>query len=539
MSNAADWMTHDPLTAEASTDLAEALGRMVRHRIDYLPIVNNHRFVGMLSGPDLLNRLPPDPGTEKRVAGDYCQSVEPIQVDDSIEQALEQLKRSPNLPVLDNERLVGTLSHRELLGYLQRRLSPERVRRGGKAPAPERMDSLVNLMRTVSKAVDLQGILGAVLNHLQGAMPIDQAFILLHQPGSEGLSLEAAYYGPGRTVPAPNHMPLQDTLSGYVFLHRKSLRIDDLREERRFPHSQELLSADRNADAPLRSVLATPLSDLTNSFGVVHFWASRPFAYVDSDLELLELVAGYVSSFVQRSWQLDKERQLVLQLQRANRIKDELLAVVTHDLRNSLQGILSASQVLARRSTDELVTRMATGIRQSAQHMATLTNDLHDLGRLGMQAIRLQLKQCNINEVVQAVVEELREFAQTEQVELRELPPCGELLLQADPVRLRQIITNLISNAIKYNRPGGWVEPRTRLEGEWVCLEVEDSGIGIELHEQEAIFELFQRARNHQRLDGSGLGLSITRQLVELHKGKLELTSAPDVGSLFRVLLPR
>ena len=540
MSIAADWMTHDPLTAEASTELVEALSRMVRHRLDHLPIVENDRLIGMLSGPPLLIRLLENGtnGTAKDYrAGDFCHEVPTVDAHDSVEKALEYLKVYPSLPVVDQGRLVGTLSYHDLLGYLQRKLAPDRVRRGSKAPAPERMDSLVNLMRTVSKAADLDGILRAVLSHLNGAMPIDQAFILLHQPGAEGLSVEAAYYGVGERDETPSLMPLQDTLSGYVFLHRKSVRIDDLREERRFPYSHQLLNADDATD--LRSVLATPLTDQATSFGVVHFWAARPFAYVDSDLELLELVAGYIASFVQRSWRLEKERQLVQQLQRANQIKDELLAVVTHDLRNTLQGILSHSQVLARKSQDELVTKMANGIRQSAQHMANLTNDLHDLGRLGMRAIRLALKACNVNGVIDAVAEEMSELAQQEKVELRyELQP-EELTILADPVRLRQIISNLVSNAIKYNRPGGWVELRTRLEGDWACIDVEDSGIGIELSEQESIFELFQRAGNHKRLDGSGLGLSITRQLVELHGGKLELTSRPQVGTLFCVRLPR
>lgn len=537
----AEWMTHDPLTANRNTELQEALARMIRHRVKHLPIVEGQQFFGLLSGPSLLQKVLVEHSVSLEEAGarkaeEFCSDVPRLGPDFTVEQALELLHGHSCLPVLENDKLVGLFTQQNVLSYLMRSIAPNRFRRGSTTPTAHRLDAVVGLLRKVSTASDLDGMLNTIVEHLKHLMPLDQAFILLRPPGDSNMTVGASYLGSDPETKGIELMPVQDTLSGYVVVHRKSLRIDDLREEKRFPHSAQL---NKSFEGPeLKSVAAVPLMDQSSAIGVFHIWSTKGFAYVDSDVELLELVAGYVAFLIQRSWQLEKERQLVQELQKANRIKDEFLAVVTHDLRNTIQGILSYSQILHRKVTDEKLGRFAKGIVDSAQHMGDLTSDLHDLARLGMQAIRISPKVTPVAPIIALVLDEMSDFARQEQVTVEPVSVSPDLACMADPVRLRQVISNLVSNAIKYNRPGGWVRLGCKQVGDDLVIEVRDSGIGIAENEQSSVFNLFHRASNARRLDGSGLGLSITRQLVELHGGQLELESEVGVGSCFRVKLP-
>jgi signal transduction histidine kinase/CBS domain-containing protein len=527
----AEWMTKDPVVTSADSPLEESLATMIRHRVRHLPILEGDAFVGLLSAPSLVAQLssggPLAPSLASSETRHHGQWVEPLRPGDDIAKAVKSLESHACLPVVEEKRLVGIFSHHNLMSYFMRHLAPQRVRRGGSTPAPHRLDSLVSLVRRISQADDPDSILQSVLASLSPLMPVDQAFILFLQPENTSLKVAAAYRGPAAPGEPFEEIPVRDTLSGYVCLHHRSLRIDDLHQERRFPHSQDLWMP----GGSLRSVIAVPLSERQNTFGVLQFWSVRPYSYLESDLELLELAAGYIASMIQRSWRLQKEQE-------SNRIKDEFLAVVTHDLRNTIQGVMSYSQLLERKVAEPRLQTLARGVVESARHMSNLTNDLHDLARMGMQAMRVEPQTCVLRETVDKVTEEFCDFAQQEKVELREPDVDAGLLVRADPVRLRQVLSNLVSNAVKYNQPGGWVKVSAQGVINGVRIVVEDSGIGIPPEAQANIFALFTRASNHRRRDSSGLGLAISKQLVELHGGTLELRSQPGEGSAFTVFLP-
>lgn len=530
----AEWMTRDPVTTSADTPLEESLATMIRHRVRHLPILDEQGFVGMLNASTLTGKLQNGGHYDKDLAQspsrDHCAWVEPLRQHDDVQRALQGLKAQACLPVVEDGKLVGIFSHHNVMSYLMRHLAPQRIRRGGATPSPHRLDSLVNLVRRISQADGPEAILHSVLASLQPLMPVDQAFILYREKDADFLTVAARYTHENAPSPPLERIPLRDTLSGYVCLHHRSLRVEDLAVERRFPHSHGMLTHN-TMEVELRSVMAVPLMEQHTSFGVLQFWCTRPFAYLESDLELLELAGGYIASTIQRSWRLKEERE-------ANRIKDEFLAVVTHDLRNTLQGVMSYSQLLQRKVEEPRLQRLAKGVVESARHMSNLTNDLHDLARLGMQAMRVEPEQCALLHIVDQVIVEFAEFAVQEEVTLKNPDVAEELSCRADPVRLRQILSNLVSNAIKYNRKGGWVEVRAYPLESGVCIEVEDSGIGIPPEEQAHIFDLFARAANHRRLDSSGLGLAISKQLVELHQGRLQLRSQLDQGSCFSIFLP-
>ncbi len=515
-------MSRDPLTIGPQTSLREALGRMVRHRVKHLPVLEEGRLVGMLNGPDVVGhvlRAGDLEANSERPALDFVVEVTPLPAEAGIDEVLGRLSSVSCVPIADDGKLVGLFTHGNLLRYLLGEVAPDRVRRTP-VTSTNRFEVLTSLVREVSQAQDVPQILDVVVRHCRTVMPIDQAFILFKE--QDHLAVAARMGTEGVDL-----MPLQDTLSGWVATQRKSLQIEDLRTERRFPMSRQKLT---DTDSELRSVVAAPLLDGRTCLGLMHFWSHKPYAYVDSDLELLELVAGNIAFLV-------REKRLVEELKRAQEIKNEFLAVVTHDLNNAMQGVLSYSQLVQRKAQDDRMVKIAKGLVDTAMYMRVLTVDLHDLARLGMSAIRLEPVPLDLAQLVALSCQGLSDFAKAENVELRE-PHLESQPVVADQVRLRQVVENLVSNAIKYNRPGGWVEVRLHRDNARVVLEVQDTGIGIDPSEQEKVFGLFQRASNHKRKDSSGLGLSIARQLVEMHGGELTLSSVPGEGSTFRVSLP-
>ncbi len=429
---------------------------------------------------------------------------------------------------------MGTVTRGDLLGFLLDRLERGSARRPSLRTGNQ-LDVLLRVAREATESLELVTILQEITRHAMAALPIDQsALLLLPAKDSPFLVVHSLYSALEEEQSLLEHLPVEGTLSGWVTLQRRSLKIDDLEREERYRNASERFGG------RMRSLVCSPLMFQNECLGVLNFWCHRPHAYLDSDLELVELIAGHISAAIQSARRVEREQRLVEELREVNRIQDEFLAVATHDMRNALQGVISYIGILSMRAEDDpSLTQLAEDLFTAASSMKTLITDLHDLARLGMRAIRLHPSRVDMRDLVRSVLDQQAEFAREEEVELVSIAPDQPVVLEADPVRLRQVLSNLVSNAIKYNRRGGRVEVLWRCEDQEAVVEVRDTGVGVKPEHQEAIFDLFRRVTSSSRkAEGSGLGLTITRQLVDLHKGRIELESEPDVGSTFRIWLP-
>jgi len=230
------------------------------------------------------------------------------------------------------------------------------------------------------------------------------------------------------------------------------------------------------------------------------------------------------------------------EVEKANRLKSNFLATMSHELRTSLNAIIGFSDLLARQIAGPLTQkqeRFVGHVKESSRHLLALIDDILDLSKI--EAGRLELK----NEIVQMsvaadeVLSTLRPLAVAKGIEM-EVELDAELTVDADRVRLRQILYNLLSNAIKFT-PEGSVRLVAESDEQLICVSVIDTGIGIPREEQDAIFETFhpRSSPTHEAFEGTGLGLSITRLLVEQHGGRIWVESEPGKGSKFHFTLPR
>jgi len=241
----------------------------------------------------------------------------------------------------------------------------------------------------------------------------------------------------------------------------------------------------------------------------------------------------------------DKEQKLLEAVQvaeRASQAKSEFLSSMSHELRTPLNAILGFGQLLDMDTTGELNSTQKSyiqEIRANGQLLLQLIGDILDLSKIEAGKIDITKKPLDLNALLSGIPETLWSLLDKQGVtmELSLEPKLG--ILEADEMRLRQILYNLLSNAIKFTEPGKKVGLEAHAQGNRAVLTVWDQGIGIAEEDRERIFKPFEQVQRPEALaQGTGLGLTITKHLVELHGGTLELQSRVGQGSRFTVILP-
>ncbi len=226
-----------------------------------------------------------------------------------------------------------------------------------------------------------------------------------------------------------------------------------------------------------------------------------------------------------------------------DRMKTEFVSLVSHELRTPLTSIEGYVDLLLGGDAGELQNEQKDFlqiIRRNADRLTLLVTDLLEVSRIEAGAIKLNIEEIDLSPLIQGVAESLRPQIENKNQTLsvshgEDLPP-----IPGDANRIIQVLTNLLSNAHKYTPSGGRISVNSRLEDEDVRIEVTDTGIGLTQEEQERLFTKFFRAENPttKEVRGTGLGLWITRSLVEMHGGEIEVASNPGKGSTFSFTLP-
>jgi PAS domain S-box-containing protein len=229
-------------------------------------------------------------------------------------------------------------------------------------------------------------------------------------------------------------------------------------------------------------------------------------------------------------------------LREMDRRKDEFLAILSHELRNPLAPIRQAAAISATARATEEQRRWATEvIRRQVQTMSLLLDDLLDVSRITRGTLQLRGSEANLSEVIKAAIETARPLIDARGHRFEVEAPRRTILFQADPLRLAQVLSNLLTNAAKYTHSGGSIRLVAEVDEQRIVVRVEDNGIGIAPAVLPRIFTMFSQAPEAQEhaAGGLGIGLALSKGLVELHGGTIEVRSAgAGLGSTFIVTLP-
>jgi signal transduction histidine kinase/ActR/RegA family two-component response regulator len=237
---------------------------------------------------------------------------------------------------------------------------------------------------------------------------------------------------------------------------------------------------------------------------------------------------------------LDDQRR---RAEAANRAKSDFLANMSHELRTPLNAVIGFAEVMQMPGGDDrLSPRQAEAVEQiqtAGRHLLALIEEVLDFAKIESGKVSISIEAIDPQDLAQGLYSSFKLAADRAGIGLVIASSEEDVAVRADHLRLRQVLSNLISNAIKYNRPGGSVRVEIRPAGDRVLLSVTDTGLGIPAHRMNDLFEPFERlGREGLDVEGAGLGLALTRRLVEAMNGVLRVESREDVGSVFTVDMP-
>jgi signal transduction histidine kinase len=237
----------------------------------------------------------------------------------------------------------------------------------------------------------------------------------------------------------------------------------------------------------------------------------------------------------------DELQRVYRELELASEHKSQFLATMSHELRTPLNAIIGFSEVLHEQMFGELNERQlayVNDVLEAGKHLLLLINDVLDLAKIEAGKMELSLSEVELPDLLRSAISMHAERADRGGIELALRTEPEEIRITADERRVRQIVFNLLSNAVKFTPTAGRVDVSARLDDGQVEIAVADTGSGIPAADREAIFEEFEQSADGKKEEGTGLGLPLSRKLVELHGGKLWVESDVGRGSTFRFTLP-
>ena len=289
---------------------------------------------------------------------------------------------------------------------------------------------------------------------------------------------------------------------------------------------------------PMRSFLGVPIRSRGEVFGNLYLTEKTGAKEFDGEDEAITvLLAAHAAVAVENARLHDESQRLVGQVQAMQRQRDLFFAMMNHELRNALTGVYGWAERLVRGKSPEATARAAREVYEGAEQTITLLNNFLDLSRLDAGKVRPVWREVEVSVPVQRAIAAMQPAADAKRLELAVEYGEGTTTVRTDPVRLEQILVNLLSNAVRHSPEGGTVAVHIATADSTVSFRVSDHGPGIPPELQERIFEPFERFDPHSGL-GTGLGLPVSRRLAEVLGGALSVESALNRGAQFTLALP-
>jgi signal transduction histidine kinase len=384
--------------------------------------------------------------------------------------------------------------------------------------------------RALGSSLDLDAAFAAFAKELRGLLPFDRATILLLE-GSDAVVMATAGIADDDVLAPGASIPIAGSVLEPVIEEDRTLYREDITDVR-YPDEPALLALG------VRSRVLAPLQLGSRSIGALSVSRTAPAAFRAEEIELVTLLGRLVASAVQNLRTYEAERATVEELRRLSSLRADFVSLVSHELRGPMAAVIGSARTLQQRwrqlRPDQREAFLAV-IADETTRLSTLVGDVLDTSRVEAGTFGFRFADVDVVEIVRDSVA----AAEIGQDEVRLAPELPGTLphIRGDAERLRQLIDNLISNAVKYSDSGSEVRVEAQADDGHVVVRVRDAGPGIPAEHHVQIFEKFGRAGGGAK-PGTGLGLFLARSFAEAHGGSLTVESKPGEGATFTLKLP-
>jgi signal transduction histidine kinase len=428
-----------------------------------------------------------------------------------------------------------------LVGWLVNRLNEARLgaeQRAAEAEAlrdelgrrADLLDAANRCARALSSSLDLDEAFGAFIRELRGLVPFDRMAIVLEEAGVARVIATAGEQA-DEVMPPGTELSLEDNLLAEVVARGQTVYREDMTRP-------EYAEETRLLELGVRSRVAAPLLVGARAIGLISLGRGDAGAFGVHEIELVGLLGRLVASAVQNIRAYEGERRTVEELRRLSALRADFVSLVSHELRSPMAAVIGAARTLQLRWRElqpEQREAFLALIGDETNRLAALIGDVLDTSRIDAGTFTYRFSDVDVG----ALVHESVAAAALGQDEVPVVAHVQVPLptVRADGERLRQVVANLIDNAVKYSPAGEPVEVSAATQNGAVVVSVKDRGPGIRVEDQKLIFEKFGRVAGGGSKPGTGLGLFIARSITEAHGGELTVSSAPGRGATFSVTL--
>ena len=384
--------------------------------------------------------------------------------------------------------------------------------------------------RALGSSLDLDAAFAAFVQELRGLLPFDRAAILLVEGGSARVMATAGigadtYLRPGSSI------GVSDPVLEQIVDRGRTIYRSDIADGR---HEEEagLL------DLGLRSRVLAPLQLGSRSIGALTISRTTPNGFDDDEIDLITLLGRLVATAVQNLRTYEAERATVDELRRLSSLRADFVSLVSHELRSPMAAVIGSARTLQQRWRElrpEQREAFLAVIADETTRLSGLVGEVLDTSRIEAGTFAYSFSEVDVRDVVDDAV--AAASVGQDDVRLAARLPAALPPIRGDALRLRQLVDNLISNAIKYSDPGGEVRVEAWADDGHLVVEVGDDGPGILAEHHGQIFEKFGRVAGSAK-PGSGLGLFLSRSFAEAHGGSLDVRSSAGHGATFTLRLP-
>ena len=387
----------------------------------------------------------------------------------------------------------------------------------------ERLDGyrrLIEIARDLASTLDLDMLLQRIVRAAAEVSGSEAASILLYDHLTRQLNFQVATNMDEPTMRGLV-VPLEGSIAGWVVVNRKSVRLTNVQEDRRFYGEVDSVTG-----RPTQSLIGVPLITKNKVVGVLEALNKEHGKFTEGDESLLAVLGAQAAVAIENARLFQQS---------------DLIAEFVHELRTPLASLSTATYLLLRpEMSREQQEQIIHNIHGETLRLNSMASSFLDLARLESGRVQFRKTSFSISDLLFECKDIMNSKAEEDKVRIQiqdceGLPPC-----EADRDKLKQVLLNLLSNAIKYNRPNGSVIISASAAESNMCITVQDTGVGIPEEAIPHLFEKFYRAHETENsTTGTGLGLSICKQIVQGHGGRVEVKSKIGVGTAFTVMLPR